>query len=182
MILATCFHLAPMLLNCSSSLLFSSSSSRASVSRDMASSSLEIQHFKIYWNWIKGLILVNQIDQNDFLCISVLRRPLPAGEARLDSRVVSFHFQSQHFLLLFLQLTRSVRNDKSKHIHHSPRISSFQTTGPQSSVCSSKMWGIKSGKRGLTTVIWAGLKSSLVKVREAIQEAILTIQGGRGRP
>ena len=41
MILATCFHLAPMLLNCSSSLLFSSNSSRASVRRDTASSSLE---------------------------------------------------------------------------------------------------------------------------------------------
>ena len=92
------------------------------------------------------MILVNQIDQNDSLSISMLRRPLPAGEARLDSRVVSFHFQSQHFLLLFLQLTRSVRNDKSKHIHHSPRISSFQTTGPQSSVCSSKMWGIRNLK------------------------------------
>ena len=65
----------------------------------------------------KGMILVNQIDQNDSLCISMLRRPLPAGEARLDSRVVSFHFQSQHFLLLFLQLMRSMRNGKSIHIH-----------------------------------------------------------------
>ena len=51
MTLATCFHLAPTLLKCSSCLLFSSSSSRARLSLDIASSSrLDIPVFTSEWN------------------------------------------------------------------------------------------------------------------------------------